>query len=529
MNKNLRPISFFTCSLFLSFLFAGAFFSSAAAITSYEKAEGVYQESDHKKMEAIEIPETQRELRAVWIATVANIDWPSGRGLSSEEQKAELRTLFDRVEQLNMNTVIFQIRPATDALYHSDLEPWSEFLTGKQGLPPEPWYDPLSFAIEEAHKRGMELHAWINPFRSRHPSGRSGLADNHLSRHKPDIVKEYGRYLWMDPGEQASHDWTIRVVRDIIRRYDVDAIHIDDYFYPYRERDENEELIDFPDQESFNKYVETGGEKSRSDWRRDNVNRFIERLHLEIKEENPRVRFGISPIGLWRPDDQGEEIQGFNAYEEIYADSRKWFAKGWLDYFTPQLYWPIDQEGQRYPVLLRWWEEQNEMNRHFWPGNFTSRVRDRGERAWPVSEITEQIRITRKSKGATGNIHFSMSALMNESVPLADSLMALYKEPSLVPETSWIDAEPPGRPSATVKTLLSDHFLEFRPVINEDVWLYVVKAQYGTHWETTILPGWKQHMQIKAGKDGSLPETLVLTAVNNLGTESLPFLLSLKK
>lgn len=471
--------------------------------------------------DAIDIPETEREMRAVWIATVSNIDWPSEPGLTTAQQKAELRAMFDRIEMLNMNTVIFQVRPATDALYKSEFEPWSEYLTGEQGKKPDPYYDPLEFAIEEAHRRGLELHAWINPFRSKHPSAQSDLAENHLSKTHPHLVREYGNHLWMDPGHPESHDWSMKVIRDIVERYDVDAIHIDDYFYPYRERDENEELIDFPDSTTYAKYVEEHGEIDRDDWRRQNVDTFIERMHNEIKEVDPEVRFGISPIGLWQPDEQGDDIEGFNAYHEIYADSRKWFAEGWLDYFTPQLYWPTEQEGQRYDVLLDWWDAQNLSGKHFWPGNFTSRTGFH-DPIWPAWEITTQIDMTRDFAGSTGNVHFSMRGLMINPDNLLDGLLDLYETPALVPATDWLGDVPPRVPEAELTYINAEPFLEFQPVGEEPVWLYVVKKRYGDTWHTEIVPGWKQHFAPDAVKDDRALEAVVLTAVNRIGLESQP-------
>ncbi len=471
-----------------------------------------------------EIPETPRELRAVWIATVSNIDWPSERGIPVHEQKAELRAMFDRIAMLNMNTVIFQVRPATDALYASELEPWSEYLTGEQGKAPEPFYDPLAFAIEEAHKRGLELHAWINPFRSRHPSARGELAENHLSRTRPDLVVEYGRHLWMDPGHPDSHEWSLNVVRDIIRRYNVDAIHVDDYFYPYRERDADGNLIDFPDSASYAVYVAEHGHIERNDWRRQNVDTFMERLYKVIRDEDPLVRFGVSPIGLWRPDYQGDEIQGFDAYEQIYADARKWFKNGWLDYFAPQLYWPMEQEGQKYQVLVDWWHEQNHKGRHFWPGNFTNRV-GYGSDTWPVSEITGQIELTRASQATTGNIHFSMRVLMMNPENLVDSLMHLYREPALVPATDWYSDSRPQEPAAGITRILDEPLLTLTPA-GEPAWLYVVKTRYGADWHTRIVPGWMQQAKLARFRDGDALNAVAVTAVNRLGLESDPVLIT---
>lgn len=471
-----------------------------------------------------DLPETPREMRAVWIATVANIDWPSEPGLSTAEQKAELRAMFDRVEMLNMNTVIFQVRPATDALYESDLEPWSEYLTGKQGQAPDPFYDPLKFAVEEAHRRGLELHAWINPFRSRHSTGSKEMSQDHLISRHPHLVRDYGSHLWMDPGHPESADWSVEVVKDIVTRYDVDGIHIDDYFYPYKERDENGNLIDFPDSTTYALYVKENGDIDRNDWRRQNVDRFIERMHREIREVDPTVRFGISPIGLWRPNHQGDEIWGFDAYEEIYADAKLWFNEGWLDYFTPQLYWPVEQDGQRYETLVNWWHGENYKDRHFWPGNFTSRT-GYGSELWPASEISNQIRITRNFAGTGGNVHFSMRVLMMNPNGLLDDMMQLYNNPALVPATAWLGEAAPGRPEAEMNLIHSRYRLDFRPAQDEEIWLYVVKTRYGKKWEISVVPAWRQHMTLDVKKDDFPLTAVAVSAVSRTGLESEPVLL----
>ena len=267
-------------------------------------------------------PPVPREFRGVWIAAVANMDWPSAPGLAPDSQRTELITQFDRAVELGLNAIVFHVRPAADALYASELEPWSAYLTGEQGRAPEPFYDPLEFAIEAAHERGLELHAWFNPYRAWHPSNPGELAATHISRTNPELVKRYGSYLWMDPGEDAVRQRSIDVVADVVRRYDVDGVHIDDYFYPYRERGPDGRILDFPDSVSYARYRAGGGMMDRSDWRRDNVNRYVAEMYDVVRELKPWVKVGISPISTWRPNVH-PQIRGFDAYEQIYADSRK--------------------------------------------------------------------------------------------------------------------------------------------------------------------------------------------------------------
>jgi uncharacterized lipoprotein YddW (UPF0748 family) len=376
----------------------------------------------------------QPEFRAAWVATVANIDWPSRPGLSTAQQQQELIAICDFAAGLNLNALVLQVRPASDALYASPLEPWSEYLTGHQGRPPKPFYDPLEFAVEAAHHRGLQLHAWVNPFRARHPTAKSELPADHPIRRLDHAVRTYGAYRWFDPGEPEAVEHTLAVVLDIVRRYDIDGIHMDDYFYPYPVKDEQGEEVDFPDAQSYAHAVKNGETLDRNDWRRQNIDRFVERLYQEVKQAKPSVQVGISPFGIWRPG-HPPGITGFDQYDKLYADARKWLREGWVDYFTPQLYWQVESKGQSFPQLLAWWQEQNVHDRHLWPGLFTSRVGSKDNGNWAADEIIHQIELTRAQPGATGHVHFSMKALQQNRGGLADRLReTLYAEPAPVPE-----------------------------------------------------------------------------------------------
>jgi uncharacterized lipoprotein YddW (UPF0748 family) len=467
-------------------------------------------------------PEVSREFRAAWVATVANIDWPSKPGLSSWEQQGEMIAILNKAVQLNLNAIILQVRPATDAMYDSKLEPWSEFLTAQMGRPPEPYYDPLAFAVTEAHKRGLELHAWFNPYRSLHPAAKSEVSANHLSVQRPEIVRSYGKYLWLDPGDTAVRAHSIRVLTDVVKRYDIDGVHIDDYFYPYKERDSAGKIIDFPDSVTWTRYVDSGGEMSRDNWRRNNVDVFVRDLYKEIKKTKPWVKFGISPFGMWRPG-YPPQIKGFDAYEQLYADSKKWLNEGWLDYFTPQLYWPMSRQDASYPVLLDWWISENTKGRNMWPGNYTSRVGSSGSDSWKSQEILDQIRTTRLTNGATGNVHFSMKVFMQNRDSLDDRLLAgPYAGPALVPASPWLDSIPPRKPAAylakdpatraTVVTLV--------PSGTEKVWLWVLRYRNGPDWTTKILPGAQTTHMFEGGSKIAPPDEVVVTAIDRTGNES---------
>ena len=290
-------------------------------------------------------PPVKREFRGVWVATVANIDWPSKPGLPAEKQKVELLAILDKSAELKLNAVIFQVRPMADALYESKLEPWSEYLTGTLGK--GPGYDPLAFAVEEAHKRGLELHAWFNPYRARHPSAKSAAPDDHITKKRPDLAKPYGTHFWMNPTHPDVQDHSLAVILDVVKRYDIDGVHIDDYFYPYKEKDAGGKVIPFPDDDTWEAYQRSGGKLARDDWRRDAVNVFVKRMYAETKKAKPWVKVGISPFGIWRPGHPAG-IAGLDQFAELYADAKLWFNEGWVDYFSPQLYWPIAQEKQSF-------------------------------------------------------------------------------------------------------------------------------------------------------------------------------------
>ena len=471
-----------------------------------------------------EPPPVMREFRGAWVASVANIDWPSAPGLSSAQQQAELLAIMDRAVALRLNALILQVRPAADALYESKLEPWSEFLTGQMGQPPEPRYDPLAFAVREAHARGLQLHAWFNPFRARDPSMMSPVSRRHVSRAHPGLVVRYGNYLWLDPGSAAARAHSLRVILDVVRRYDIDGVHIDDYFYPYKVRAPRGGELDFPDGVTWRRYRRSGGRLDRAAWRRRNVDHFVRDLHRAIRRAKPRLQFGISPFGIWRPGFPAG-ITGLDAFDELNADSRRWLREGWLDYIVPQLYWPLRQEAQSYPRLLEWWSEQNVRGRHLWAGNFTSRVAGtEPSQMWPAGELLEQIRLTRAQRGAGGNVHFSMRALMDNRDGLSDSLMAdLYREPALPPATPWLDAVAPARPKARVRT-----GPDGRPVLElsrggrEVPWLWVVRERVAGDWITSIIPGDRATHLVAPGDSLSAGGEVLVNAVDRLGNLSPP-------
>ncbi len=485
-------------------------------------------------------PSIQREFRGAWVASVANIDWPSKPGLSSWEQQAELIAILNRAVSLNLNAIVLQVRPAADALYDSPYEPWSAYLTGLEGRAPEPYYDPLTFAVDEAHKRGLELHAWFNPYRARHASARGPQARTHLNATHPELVRAYGRYQWMDPGEPAVRAQTLRVMLDVVRRYDVDGIHLDDYFYPYAEIGPDSAEIPFPDSASYARYVRGGGTLARNDWRRENVNMLIRDIYRRTKALKPWVKVGISPFGIWRPGTP-PEIAGFDAYDRLYADSRKWLREGWIDYFVPQLYWPIAQTAQSYPTLLHWWMGENVKNRHVWPGHNASRA---AGTAWLPDELLEQVRLTRAAN-AGGDVYFSMRALMPANGVRRDSVLVgvatqppvqanaaaladrlhtqLYAEPALIPASPWLSKTRPARPAVSIRpdSATTDMVVRLTPGDGKRVAWWTVRVLSNDAWHTWILPGAQRRLAIPASAPAGGPVRALVTAVDRYGTESV--------
>ena len=351
------------------------------------------------------------EFRGAWVATVHNIDWPSKPGLPAATQQAQLVAILDRARELKLNAILLQVRPMSDALYRSGTEPWSQFLSGQQGV--SPGYDPLQFAIDEAHARGIELHAWINPFRAA-SNAKATLASNHVAKEHPEWIRRYGPQLWVDPGEPAAREYVLSVITDLVRRYDVDGVHIDDYFYPYPVKGAGS----FPDDSTWQRFGQSSG-LSRDDWRRDNINDFVRSMYRTVKATKPSVQVGISPFGIWRPGVPPTTIAQLDAYGQLFADSRKWLAEGWCDYLAPQLYWSIQPAKQSFPVLLDWWRAQSR-GKNVWPGIATDRI----GASRPAREIVDQIALTRRGTDSPGHIHWSMKSLMRNEGGIADLLRA---------------------------------------------------------------------------------------------------------
>ncbi len=381
------------------------------------------------------------EFRAVWVATVDNIDWPSSKTLTVEEQKSEFIKLVEFQHRNGMNALIVQIRSCGDAMYPSKYEPWSEFLTGKQGLAPNPFYDPLEFMIDETHKRGMEFHAWLNPYRAVFDIHRSSISKTHLTKKNPSWFVTYGTKKYFNPALQEVRNHFVDVVNDLIERYAIDGIHIDDYFYPYRIAGK-----EFPDNKDF---IRLGKGLKKDDWRRANCDSIIKQLWIAINKQPRRVKFGVSPFGVWR--NASQDILGSNTkagqtnYDDLYADILLWLKKGWMDYCVPQLYWERGHHLCDYDTLLDWWNK-NTFGKHLYIGHAPYRANT--TKGWrDINELPHQIKNLRQYNTTQGSVYFSSKSFKNNPNGWNDSLQQnYYSTPAIVPPMPWIDNEKPSTP-----------------------------------------------------------------------------------
>jgi len=380
----------------------------------------------------------KREFRGIWVATVANIDFPPKNNFSPSVQKYEWIKMLDEFKKLGFNAVIFQVRPAADAFYKSTYEPWSSYLTGTQGLAPEyKAQDPLPFLIEETHKRGMEFHAWLNPYRATLNLDTTSLAYKHPLNQNPDWFIKYGKRFYFKPGKQEVRDHITAVIEEIVRNYNIDAIHFDDYFYPYKI-----EGLPFPDSLDFE--MGRGATNNIEDWRRLNVDLLIQQVAGKIKEIKPYVKFGISPFGVWRNKSNdvllgSNTLAGQTCYDDLYADVLKWMRNGWVDYVVPQLYWHIGFSVADHKILVDWWSK-NAFGRNLYIGHAAYKVGDFNNPDWlNPSEIPQQIQLNRKNFQTQGSVFFSARSVRNNPLNLADSLESLYRKPVLLPEMKYMN------------------------------------------------------------------------------------------
>lgn len=471
----------------------------------------------------------KREFRAAWIATVANIDWPSKPGLPAVQQQQEFIRRIEELKALGCNAVIVQVRPAADALYASTIEPWSRYLTGKQGQPPFPYYDPLVFMIEQAHQRQMEFHAWINPFRALTESRRNPNPPAHITWQHPDWLISYGGKSYLDPGIPEAREYVLKVIMDIVNRYDIDGIHLDDYFYPYRIPG-----VAFGDNRSFARYGQ--GYANRDDWRRQNVNLFVSTLGANIRSAKPHVKFGISPFGVWRNRDRDPEGSptrgGQTNYDDLFADVLLWMKRGWIDYLMPQLYWEHGHRLVAFDVLLPWWENHS-YTRHMYYGLGVYRMVGARSGAWAnTRELEQQLIRIRAQTAHPGYSLYSASNFDKLRVPMADVIAAQNRLPALPPLMKWIDSIPPPMPigkaiytpqgallkwEAGYPTQETARYIVYRFLQGEPVNLN------RTDRILSVLSG-KEYLDADATR--AVKATYVVTALDRLWNESAPLVIS---
>jgi len=470
----------------------------------------------------------KREVRAAWIATVSNVDYPSSTSLSVASQKSEYIALLDKFKAVGINVVYMQVRPSCDAFYDNPNEPWSQWLNGTQGLAPSPLYDPLDFYVTEAHKRGMELHAWINPYRSVVSILSSSIAFSHVSVLHPAWNVTYNNIKILNPGLQDVRNYVKNVIMYIVNKYDIDGIHFDDYFYPYPQSG-----YVFNDAAAF--ASDPRGFTNLDDWRRDNVNIFISMVHDSIKAAKSYVKFGVSPFGIWKSGTPSG-VTGLSSYFEIYCDPINWLSNHKIDYVVPQLYWAIGG-NQDFNALSNWWGNQAQMNgRHCYTGMATYRMESSSSN-WSVNEIKNQINIVRNYNNKVQGYSFFSATQINDNLKgLNDTLINnLHKYKCLVPPMPWLDSinpNPPVNVSASIAssyvnlnwqlpTAASDgdsarYFVIYRFADSLSVNLSDAKAIVGiTPNDTT---GFKDNYAIPTGANA----VYVVTACDRLHNESTP-------
>lgn len=395
----------------------------------------------------------KREFRGAWIQCVNG----QFQGMSAQQMQQMLTRQLDYLQDAGINAVIFQVRAEADALYRSSFEPWSRFLTGVQGKAPSPRWDPLQFMIDACHERGMELHAWINPYRAK-TKGTAALSPNHPYNKFPERFIEYDGQLYFDPGLPENRKYICMIVRDIVSRYDVDAIHMDDYFYPYPKQG-----VDFPDDASFARYG--GGFSNKADWRRSNVNVLIKKIHETVRELKPWVKFGVSPFGIYRnqkSDPLGSKTNGLQNYDDLYADVLLWAREGWIDYNIPQIYWQIGHPAADYETLVKWWAKNTENRPLFIGQSVMNTVQNADPQTPSMNQLPRKMALQRAYQTIGGSCQWPASAVVENAGKYRDALMAEYhKYPALPPVFDFMDNEAPDKVRKMKPVWTEDGYLLF--------------------------------------------------------------------
>jgi uncharacterized lipoprotein YddW (UPF0748 family) len=467
----------------------------------------------------------KREFRAAWIATVSNIDWPSKPGLPASQQQSEFIARLEQLKALGCNAVIVQIRPVCDAFYSSVEEPWSRYLTGKQGQPPFPYYDPLTFMVEETHKRNMEFHAWFNPYRALAIRGKNPNPPDHVTYKHPEWLVHYGTVTYLNPGLPEVREYVTRIITDVVKRYDIDAVHLDDYFYPYRIAG-----AEFGDQAAFLKYGKDFA--SKDDWRRNNVDLFVSVLNANIKKIKPYIKFGISPFGVWRnasKDPRGSQTRGGQTcYDDLYSDVLLWMQKGWIDYLLPQLYWEHGHRAAPFDILLDWWELNN-TPRHMYYGLGVYRMLGATKPPWDSpNELLWQIRDIRNKTRTPGVVLYSTSNFDKLHNGIADSVAKYNMNYAFPPTMPWLDSTAPMPPVAHIEQDSKNVLIKWsvnnpnNEPLKYAVYRFDEKEPVNLHHADKIIAVLQttEYLDISIGRQGK--SKYVVTALDRLWNESIP-------
>ena len=481
----------------------------AFIVSDYSIVKAQAESGGNRKVARSEIP--KRELRGVWVTTYANLDWPSKKGLSSERQQIEFRALLDSLDKANINAVFVQVRPAADALYPSKLNPWSEFLCGKQGRAPEPYYDPLEFMIRECRERCIEFHAWFNPFRAVCNVDFSDISADHISRQMPEWVFQYGQTVYLNPGLEAAREHFIHSVIEVVKNYDIDGVHFDDYYYPYTITGEN-----IPDAHL------RSSEHDPEDWRRENINDLIEKTSLEIKACKPYVKFGVGPFAVWRNrsrDSSGSNTRvGQTAYDNLYSDVKLWVEQGWLDYVSPQLYWDFRHRSANYIELIDWWTRL-ENEKHLYIGHAAYKM---GTIWKDEKEMLDQLRYSRIQRAASGDLMYRAQSFLTNQKGINASLSAgLYRHPSIPPEMPWLKMSAPSAPMVHYEIKNDSLHLSWQKETESDYYLvyHIEKGnlRFYSDADQILLKQRNNEITLPLRQDGG---AYVVTALNRLHNES---------
>ncbi|MCK0147527.1 family 10 glycosylhydrolase [Arenibacter sp. F26102] len=474
-------------------------------------------------------PTPKHEFRGVWIATVVNIDWPKNSLDSIEKQKQDYLRILDFYSNLNFNAVIVQIRAAGDAFYPSQYAPWSRFLTGNEGVAPKPYYDPLQWMIEQAHSRGMEFHAWLNPYRATFDQNLEILSKDHDYNLHPDWMLKYGKKYYYNPGLPEVQKHLTNIIGEVVANYDVDAIHFDDYFYPYKIANEV-----FEDSISYAKH--SLPQQSLEDWRRSNIDSLVKNVHETIKSKKAWVQLGISPFGVWKnssTDPRGSDTKaGQTTYEDLYADPLLWMEKGWIDYLVPQVYWSMDLPVASHRKIVDWWSKNSE-NTNLYIGNGPYKIRNNSDKAWDnKKELPEQLKFAREDKIVMGNVFFSAKSLMSDKEDVLKILRKKYYHKLALPPISPLHKNTFGNLKIPTQFEKKNGTIKFKIILDQEINLryalvYVAKKESKLNLDNTDqlvakIPltdteNFDFNTSLLQGK-----KHIALTFINNFGQESKP-------